>query len=180
MKENSGKLVFVGGVHGVGKSTICKLICDNLGIGYLSASDLIKWSELNTDPRNKLVLDIAHTQDRLVTALNASIQIGKKYLLDGHFCLFNSQSEVIKISLCTFQSISPSMICVITGKPQEIEQSQRQRGGQVYSQKRIEEMQNLEVAHARQISLDLKVLFIQASRSSVSDMSLQIKNIFEP
>lgn len=175
-KDSLKKLVFVGGVHGVGKSTICRSICDELGITYLSASDLIKWSELNVDPRNKLVKDISQTQDRLVTALNALVQVGKDYLLDGHFCLFNSQADVKRIPLATFKSIAPAVVCVITGTPSEIEESQGRRGGQVYSQSLIKEMQDSEVAHARQVSTDLRIPLIQAHRSSPLPLFLEIKN----
>ena len=172
-------LVFVSGVHGVGKSTICKAICNELNLYYLSASELIKWSEFNRDPANKLVEDISKTQERLVSALNFSRQQGGNCLLDGHVCLFNSKSEVTRISLQTFELINPSIMCVITGTPHEIEESQKQRGGQVYSRRLIEEMQNSEVAHARQISTDLNVPLIQVHRSLLTYLILEIKTILK-
>ncbi len=35
-------IVFVGGIHGVGKSTLCSKFNNLLGISHYSASDLIK------------------------------------------------------------------------------------------------------------------------------------------
>jgi len=31
-------ITFIGGIHGVGKSTICRQICDEIKLEYLSAS----------------------------------------------------------------------------------------------------------------------------------------------
>jgi adenylate kinase len=50
-----GNIAFIGGIHGVGKSTICQQICDKLNLVYLSASELIKWSDINEDVKNKKV-----------------------------------------------------------------------------------------------------------------------------
>jgi len=46
-------IVFVGGIHGVGKSTICQHICRELNMEYLSASELSKWEEINDDAKIK-------------------------------------------------------------------------------------------------------------------------------
>jgi broad-specificity NMP kinase len=46
------KIAFIGGIHGVGKSTICRQICSELNLEYLSASELIKWADLNEDAKN--------------------------------------------------------------------------------------------------------------------------------
>ena len=49
----TSKIAFIGGIHGVGKSTVCKHICRDLKIEYLSASELLKWKDLNEDAQNK-------------------------------------------------------------------------------------------------------------------------------
>lgn len=170
------QLVFVGGVHGVGKSTACKTICSDLGLFYLSASELIRWSELNDDPTNKLVKDIPDTQARLISAVNHYQHADGKYLLDGHFCLLNVKSEIIRISLRTFEIIAPSIICIITGNAGEIAKSQMARGGQVYTAEVIAEMQNCEIDHAHQVANHLSIPFIQTDRSSPASMIPEIKN----
>ncbi|MBK7669563.1 MAG: AAA family ATPase [Sphingobacteriaceae bacterium] len=86
MLEN---ISFVGGIHGVGKSTICKSICGKFNINYLSASEVLKWSKLNTDIKNKKVDDISFTQDLLINGLNEQVNKSEHYILAGHYCLFN-------------------------------------------------------------------------------------------
>jgi adenylate kinase len=113
-------IVFIGGIHGVGKSTICQHICRELNMEYLSASELLKWEEINDDAKNKKVNDIPLTQDRLITGLSKNIQNGHFYLLDGHFCLLNENDEVEKISKDIFMQINPKVLCLILGDITEI------------------------------------------------------------
>lgn len=172
-------LVFVGGVHGVGKSTICKSICIDLALYYLSASELIQWSALNDDPTNKLVKDIPDTQMRLVKSINTTRQADCKYLLDGHFCLFNTKSEITKISLRTFEEIRPSALYVITAKPDEIVLSQSARGGQIYDLGLINDMQSLEIEHAHEVAKHLGIPFLQIARNSIQSLISDLKNILK-
>jgi adenylate kinase len=169
------QLIFVGGVHGVGKSTICKTICSDLHLSYLSASELIRWSEITDDPANKLVKDIPDTQGLLVKAINSYNKTDARYLLDGHFCLFNINAEITRISLKTFEMIQPSIICVITGRADEIVQSQMSRGGQIHDVNVIAEMQNSEVDHAQLVAKHLCVPFIQTTRTSTTSLVSELK-----
>lgn len=171
---NSKTIVFIGGVHGVGKSTICKRICEELQLQSLSASELIKWSEVSEDPKSKLVENIPDTQRRLVRALEQ--QTPGNYLLDGHLCLFNSLSEVTRISVNTFELINPSFLSVITASVEEIRLSQSERGGEVYDVKLISEMQRCEIEHANMIAEHLRIPFVQVSRSSIDYLISNIKN----
>jgi len=37
------EIIFIGGIHGVGKGTLCKRIASDLNIIHLSASEVLKW-----------------------------------------------------------------------------------------------------------------------------------------
>lgn len=90
---NNSSIIFIGGIHGVGKSTVCQQICNKCNIEYLSASKLIKWSELSEDTKNKKVENLSFTQDRLVVGLRNAVQENKTYILDGHYCLLNKSND---------------------------------------------------------------------------------------
>ena len=100
MRRNS--IIFVGGIHGVGKSTLCKKACELIGIKYLSASSVLNWAKVNNNQKSKKVQDITQTQDLLINGLKKFITDEKVYLLDGHFCLLNKRSEICKIPVGTF------------------------------------------------------------------------------
>jgi adenylate kinase len=106
---------FIGGIHGVGKSNISYQICEALKLQYLSASDLLKWEEINIDIKDKRVNNIEFTQDRLIMGLERIINIDTKYLLDGHYCLLNSENDVKEIPINTFKIINPMTLNLITG-----------------------------------------------------------------
>lgn len=166
--NHANKLGFVGGVHGVGKSSMCKAICRDINLQYLSASELIGWHELTEHPQNKLVKDIPDTQARLISALNHHRNTDVKYLLDGHFCLFNTHFEITRVSLETFEKIAPSILCVITCNADDIVKSQMERAGQVYRPEVIADMQSCEVDHAREVASHLRIPFIEAERSDLT------------
>ena len=104
---------FIGGIHGVGKSTICKDLCGKLGIEYLSASAVLKWADLNTDAKNKKVEDISLTQNRLIAGLINTVKKENHYLLDGHYCLFDKDANVTRVPFATFEIINPVSLHLI-------------------------------------------------------------------
>lgn len=173
-------VVFVGGVHGVGKTTICKAICEGLKLEYLSASDLIKWSEMNDDPYNKFVKDISDMQRRLVSALDNNVTAGKHYLLDGHFCLFNFEGTVTKVPMQTFELIKPSLLCVISGDASEIKEALQSRGSNDYKLKLINEMQSSEISYATETSSHLHVPLVQGSRTRIDKLIADLKKALYP
>lgn len=70
-------IIFIGGIHGVGKGTICKKITDQFSdLIHTSASKLLKWEEIST-PENKQVQNFESTQDRLIKGLKATIEKDK-------------------------------------------------------------------------------------------------------
>lgn len=97
------KIIFIRGIRGSGKGTISKNICSNTSIIPLTASDLIKWNEMNVDSNNKKVNNILNTQERLIKGLNSIVNNENVYLLDGHFCLLNKNNEPERVPLSTFR-----------------------------------------------------------------------------
>src|SRR5690625_33621 len=150
-------VVFIGGVHGVGKSTICQHICRELNMEYLSASELLKWKDINEDEKNKKVEDIPFTQNRLITGLKNILQEDKSYLLDGHYCLLNKDNEVENISLDTFKKINPITLILILGNVKEIKKRLENRDNKPYEYELLEHLQNSEFAYAKILSEVLNV-----------------------
>ncbi|WP_299550976.1 ATP-binding protein [Seonamhaeicola sp.] len=156
--KNSSRIIFVGGIHGVGKSTICKKICNDLNIEYLSASELLKWKELNSDLKNKRVKDINETQNRLIMGLENTISKDKTYLLDGHFCLLNNKNEIVNVPLMTFKQISPVSLAIILGEIPEIKKRLEKRDRKSYQYSLLKNLQDSELSHARHLSKELGVI----------------------
>lgn len=171
-------IVFIGGIHGVGKSTICQQICSELNMEYLSASELLKWEDINDDAKNKKVKDIPFTQNRLIAGLSNTIQKGHFYLLDGHYCLLNEKAEVEKISVDIFMQINPKALGLILGDIREIKTRLDLRDHKNYDFRLLEHLQNSELDYAKELSVALKVpLYIEESNDALN-ISNHLSKIF--
>jgi len=100
-------IIFIGGIHGVGKGTLCEKVCNDLNLLHLSASEVLKWEEIS-EKDNKLVKDFTLTQNRLITNLQQIVKENERYVLDGHYCLLNNDNVPKKIDFDTFKSIHPT------------------------------------------------------------------------
>lgn len=170
------KIHFIGGIHGVGKGTICGKICEQTDLVHLIASELLKWDEISAID-NKKVENIQNTQERLITGLNNAIKVNESYLLDGHFCLFNAKGVVEKIPLDTFVKINPKSIILVTAKVKSIKQRLEKRDNISYNFDVLNNMQNTEKEYAKEIASTLNVPFIEIKNG---DYNKFINLIYRP
>jgi adenylate kinase len=167
-------IAFIGGIHGVGKSTICKHICTETGLLHLTASEVLKWKEINIDETNKKVVDVHQTQDRLVTNLSLLIKPHYKYLLDGHYCLLTSNGDVEKVPLETFKQLNPFSLNLIIGDVEKIKARLETRDCKPYDIGLLNEMQNSEIAYANELS---KVLNLKLNVGTTEEISQIMKTL---
>ena len=171
-------IIFMGGIHGVGKSTICQHICRELDMEYLSASELLNWGDINDDAKNKKVKDIPYTQNRLIVGLSNTIQKGHFYLLDGHYCLLNEKAEVEKISLEIFMQINPKALGIILGDIREIKTRLNMRDDKNYDFGLLERLQNSELDYAKELSVALKVPLYKVESNDGLNISNHLSKIY--
>lgn len=86
--------IFIAGVYGVGKSTLCASLSHSLAIPAFSAGDLI--SEINGEDykQNKAVQDAERNQEILAAAVGRRLAQYPMILLSGHFCIFSAPDRV--------------------------------------------------------------------------------------
>lgn len=149
-------LIFIGGIHGVGKGTFCSEISNQTNSIHLSCSNLIKWTEISS-VQNKKVLNINDTQERLLFGLEKATNKNNKYLLDGHFCLLNKENTPTNVSLETFEKIKPKGVIVVYEDIDVISNRLNKRDNLSYSLELIEEFQNKEISRAKEVAKRLEV-----------------------
>lgn len=162
-----GNIIFIGGIHGVGKGTLCKNVASALNMVHLTASEVLKWSDFSEDPSNKRVKDIHSTQDRLIENLNRIVQPNQTYLLDGHFCLQNAEGIIEKVPDNIFIGINPIKIILVTEDPEEIAIRLFQRDGKEYDVQLLKRMQGIEKEHALHVSKILGQEFHEIHSNSI-------------
>lgn len=169
-------IAFIGGIHGVGKSTICQQICDKLNLIYLSASELIKWNDINENAKNKRVENVHDTQDRLIAGLKNTIQAEKRYLLDGHCCLLNTKGDIENVPISTFQIINPFSLNVILDDVSEIKIRLERRDKKHYDYDLLKQMQDKELQYAKYLSEKLGVTLNVGLRENYAELLKSLHN----
>jgi len=145
-------MIFISGIHGVGKSYFCEKVKSCLRIDAYSASTLI--SELKSElfKKDKLIADIENNQDYLLAAVKKLDEMEQIFLLDGHLCLLNAQGDVQRISIQTFIDLKPRGIVLLTEDPVVIAERRKTRDGVDHDIGKISAFQNEEVTYAEEIS----------------------------
>ena len=152
-----GKLIFVGGIHGAGKSTLCSRCCHDAGYEHLVASTLIRDIKPSSLDSNKQVHNIPKNQDILITALSQVRQPEKNYLLDGHFTLLDDKGAVRPIPVSTFEAIKPDELIIVIESPKTIAERLELRDRKKYDEQLLENMQKSEIKHANRIGEALQI-----------------------
>ncbi len=80
-------IAFIGGIHGVGKSTICQQVCEEMNIQYLSASNVLKWKKINQNVQSKTVEGLSITQNLLIEGYATFAYVSPAMGLSICFCL---------------------------------------------------------------------------------------------
>ena len=127
----------------------------------MSASEIIKWK----DPKEKKVEDVPSNQNLLVENLQKLVDIDRPYLLDGHFCLMNSQDEIERVPMQTFQDINPEMIILLVEDLNVILQRLKERDDKRYDPKHIKLLLENEISWARNAAdkLGVEIYIIKVS-----------------
>ena len=150
-------MIFISGVHGVGKSYFCNLVKEATGIECYSASSLIKERKKQGFPANKRVADIDENQLYLLAAVDDLRATLGEFLLDGHFCLLNTEGVITRISLDTFTTLKPEAIILLTEEPEIIAKRRQERDGVDHKASDIKDFQDEEVKYAKEVSELLQV-----------------------
>lgn len=169
----NGKIVFVGGVHGVGKSTFAKYVKDKCpDVESLSCSTIIKWE----NPAIKEVGDVGETQNTLLSNLPYFIDQDKNYLLDGHFCLLTEQGTIERVPMEVFEAMSPSLIIVLVEEPAIICQRLNKRDSHDYTLELMTEFQKEELKYASEVADTLGVPIEVSDSKNKENLIQQIEN----
>ena len=150
-------MIFISGVHGVGKSYFCNLVKEATGIECYSASSLIKDRKKHGFPADKRVADIDENQLYLLAAVDDLRASVGEFLLDGHFCLLNTEGEITRIPLGTFTTLKPEAIVLLTEDPDIIAKRRQNRDNVEHKASDIKAFQDEEIKYAKEVAEILHV-----------------------
>lgn len=155
--SDNPSLLFVAGVHGVGKTTFCRELFDHIQARPVSASELIRRARQEPASPDKRNTDLDGNQAALLQELSKEVSRGGRIALDGHFCILNPENGIQDIPLDIYQKIRPRGILVLTESPEVIGARLTQRDGPVYPLSLIQKFQERELSAAHTMAKQLDV-----------------------
>lgn len=173
------KIIFVAGVHGVGKGVISDFITKKYQLEAYSSSSLIKSEKQAKVDINKIVQDPSENQDFLSIAINKLTPNSPAILLDGHFCL-NTESGIFKVPTSTFEALDLEAIFLIQEAPIVIYERLLKRDGEAMNLKLIENLQKEEVIQADIISTHLSVPLITCDKGNMQYIDKYLEKYLSP
>lgn len=152
-------MIFVGGVHGAGKSRFCGEVERRLGVDTFTASALIAERTRVGFSNDKPVPDIEDNQQHLLMAVRGVSSTNPEFILDGHFCLLDAEGQVTRIPIATFVALGPAAIVLLTEDPSLIADRRRLRDGIVHDVASIRRFQDAKAVYAAEVAESLGVPF---------------------
>jgi adenylate kinase len=157
-------MIFLGGVHGVGKTSMCAGVSERFGLRVISASAIIREErERPSSDSRTAVFNVAGNQGLLVRGVHRIVtDIPERYLLDGHFALRTLAGDIEEIDADVFRAIGVSGLICLVDDPGAIAQRLAARDRAVHDVIAISQLQAAELrsaeAAARTLGLGLNVV----------------------
>jgi len=166
----TNKIIFITGVHGVGKSSLSKMLQREFGIRPYTASEIIRNSiNLSSD---KLVESIAENQLVLLREISKIRIQHNTFILDGHLVLLDKNMTPTPIDIGVVVEISPSVIVFVNDAPDKIARRLRKRDKTHNDISLISAMQDLERSTALRYCKALDIPFVDVNFQSKAEDSL--------
>lgn len=110
-------VIFVSGVYGVGKSTLCNAVAHKCHLESYSAGDLI--SDVNGEiyGANKKVKNKISNQNILIERVDQKLKSHNLVILAGHFCILGKEGNVEILPLKTYEELHISSIILLETNP---------------------------------------------------------------
>ena len=173
-------IIFLAGVHGVGKGFLGALVAKSLGMEHLTASRLIKEEKgRETWGADKRVAELDDNQSALIRAVGQLTESGQDILLDGHFVLRGTSGEVVRLAKEVFAALQLAGVVLLTEDAQLITGRLEIRDGTVVSSESISELAAEESAHAREVCSVLRVPLTVLHAPTIqmlTDAVIQLRN----
>ncbi len=151
-----GSTIFIAGVYGTGKSTLCSTLSVRLHIPAFSAGDLISAINGEQYGANKAVADMGNNQTLLVERVRELNRENERIILAGHFCIFNSNNVVDVLPESVYHALNITRIVLLEADTQTIIDHLKRRDGKNYSKESVTALSDKEREQSERIAAQLK------------------------
>ena len=150
-------VIFVAGVYGVGKSTICSRLSNRLNIPFYSAGDLISEQVNEVYGRNKQVKSKELNQNVLVECVKTKLEKENMLILAGHFCILGHDNKPDILPEFVFHNMSINAIVLLEADVDTVCSNLACRDNKSYERSLIERFIEVERQQAKKIAKELNI-----------------------
>lgn len=153
-------IIFVAGIHGVGKTFLGAPAAQQLGIRHATASQLIREERgLQSWGADKRVSGLDENQAALISATKRLRYSGQKLLLDGHFVLRGINGEFNEIDPQVFRGLQIGAVLLLEADIDVVIERLGARGDTSWTSSELRTLAECEEMHARRVSSALGIAF---------------------
>lgn len=142
-------VIFLAGVHGVGKGYLGSRVAPTLGMTHCTASQLIREEKGRVNwGADKVVTDVGENQIALIAGLERRRAGSASILLDGHFVLQIAMEEYVRLDLEVFRCLRLTGVILLVEDEMTIVQRLALRDSVSHNPASIARLAGQEAAHA--------------------------------
>lgn len=143
-------IIFVAGMYGVGKSTLCEKLSQRMNIPFYSAGDLISRVNGEQYGANKVVADKNRNQNILVEAVDKLLIHQPQIILAGHFCIFSAKNAIEHLPESVFHNLHIEKILLLQADVTTVQANLQHRDKKEYATSNLTALQETEqeIAHS--------------------------------
>lgn len=170
--------IFVGGIHGVGKTYLASRAAPDAGLFHTSASKLIKEERtLSTWANDKRVTDVDANQRALAAAIRRHNDAGTRILLDGHFVLLGESGDFIHLATAVFDALNLRGVLLVETDPQIVAKRIAERDQRQVSNEHLSAFMKAEREQAHKVCAELNIPLSRLISPSQAEFSASIYKI---
>lgn len=163
--------IFISGIHGVGKTTICWNLAEKMDIEHIVASDIIKQYNFFYK-ENKTAKDLYTETDIFLGWMKKIFTKPSMILLDAHFILLDSWCRLVKVKKEIFSELRINNIILLIDNVEKIQEKIYKRDGKRFDMNFLKKLQDLEIEYSKEIAKMLNVEHQIFNLSEISEDNL--------
>lgn len=173
-----GMMKFICGVHGVGKSSYCKVLQYKSGLNVFSASRLVD-EKLSLKQKNTKRIDQIDIRQLLLVQAVSELQTEyEDFIMDGHLCLVNQYGLVERSPESVFEQFGISELYIVVDEAQIICERLQKRDNIIMDVGFVATFQNQELDYAYRLASKLNIELHIINRQLKHNIILPIKPEF--
>jgi adenylate kinase len=150
-------MIFISGVHGVGKSYFCTMLRETTGIETYTSRKIIEQAKKVLFAADKKINDIDDNQKHLLAAITVLKGKNRSFVLEGHFWLLSKDGSIVRIPKQTFIDLQPEAIVLLTEQSAVIAERRMERDGIEIDMMQTQRFQEAEIAYAQEVAEELGI-----------------------